>query len=85
MDKVIKMASRSDSAFHWTPKEILDSVLDDLKPGNRWDGRKKMLILCLDDLNGRYSVGHTMASLYYSQVISMMEVVKASMLREMGY
>ncbi len=85
MEKVIKLASRSDSSFHWTPGELLEHSLEELKPGAVWDGRKKMLILCLDDLDRQYSVSYRMAGMNYSQAIAMMEVVKASMLREMGY
>lgn len=77
-----KRATRNDE---WSVEDCLVDALEDVRAGERpADG---VLILFLDRAdaeNNQYSTGWQASNLRSTDIIALMEVVKATLLRDMG-
>ena len=83
MGDIVNMADHSDSSSLWTPEQMADQVAQDYRSGDR--SGTKALVLHLDTTDGQYSVGFTQAGMKATEMIALMRVVEANILREMGY
>ena len=72
------------SGMHRSPEHMLLEALEEVRNG-RWDNRKKMLVLTVDEENNSYRVNWMQAGMHMSQCLTMCEVAKALFLKEMNY
>jgi len=82
-DNTRSMAEHTRDASRWSPDQALEDAFEEIRSGRRQ--ANKVLVLFLDDSDGRYDVGFTQAGLSMSQAIALMEVAKPLFLDEMGY
>lgn len=78
--KVTKLINSSGDARHWSPKDALQSCLEDkgLYP--------KILILELDkDTNGLFKIKKTIAKMEFTDMITLLEAVKSDALANAGF
>lgn len=79
--EVVKIAPEKSTSY--SVEDMLEEELKDVKSG----GRKatKAVVIYLDDRNSMFDVNYGNAGLSCSQIIALLEVMKAKMLTEMGY
>ena len=46
MSKTIKLADVSESSLHWSPKQMLEKILEDFESGETKEPNKAIVILC---------------------------------------
>lgn len=84
-NNVIALASYSGNATHLSPEELLKQVSEEILDENsKIFGRKKMLIICLDDENGNYSASFRNAGLSCSEIVCLTEYIKRLSFELMG-
>lgn len=83
--KVVSIAEKTHSAMSWSPADVLNAALTDLAPGGAWEGRTKLVVLCLDESDGRYNVSNIISGLSSPEIVSILELAKAAVVRDMGY
>ena len=82
---VISLGGKTGDAFMVSPEQALKDALKETENGGCFEGRKKILILSLDDTNGKFSVNFIQAGMKMSECISVCEVSKAIFLKDMNY
>lgn len=84
--KVVNMSDMSDSAIHYGPEQALKDTIERIqKKQGGWDKCRKLLIIGLDDSDGEYHVGWRNAGMRGHQMLSLISVLKAIILRDMGH
>ena len=85
--KVIDMSEKAGNGFMRTPESALKDALESLgKEGEgAFEHGTKLLVLCLDDTEGQYSVTWVQAGLKMRECLSLCEVGKTLFLKEMNY
>lgn len=84
-DDVISLAEKTGDAFMVSQEDALKDALNECESGGCFEGRKKILILSVDDDGGQFEVNFIQAGMTMSQCISLCEVSKAIFLKEMNY
>ena len=82
--KVIKLADAANSGTHRSPENMLEEALKEVREG-QWAGRKKALVITVDEEDDSYIVNWMQAGLKMSQCVSLCEVAKVKFLTEMNY
>lgn len=83
MGKTIPIAFKMNDSHAWAVDQMCLECIEDIKNGDR--GNETALILTLDKTNNQYKSGYYIAGMTMSEAISLLEVVKATFLKEMGY
>jgi hypothetical protein len=83
MGKIVSLAEKSGSALHWSPEEMLEKALDDVRGGQR--KANKAIVVFLDDTEGRYHIGYNQSGMRLSELVALLEVVQADAIRDIGY
>lgn len=84
MKEVAKLSEFSGNGAH---RSAIDAIVDhksEIEDG-RLKGYEKVIIVSLNDNEGEYSVKWSQAGLKSSEMISLLEVAKMTMLGSMGY
>ena len=81
--KITHLSHRCSDGTKWTVEQMLEDALSDLREHRR--APTKAIVIFLDDESLKYDVGFSQAGLSLSQAISLIEVAKSSLLREIGY
>jgi len=68
-----------------TPEDVLRRALDKLESGERWAGRSKLIVVCVDDSDGQYDLGFIAANLKASEIIALADLLKSDIRHSMGY
>ena len=84
-NKVISLAEKTESSTMWSPEDALREALKDLEEGGRWEGRRKLIVLALDDEDGNYSVSYVNAGCKASEMLAILEIAKKVVEQSMGY
>lgn len=79
----LERAKRTNDNTTVTPAECCEDAAADLRSGER--KASKLLILTLDTEDGGYVPGWYAANLSASEMLALMEVARAVLLREMGF
>ena len=82
---VIQLADRSNNAAHISPVETLHRVIAEQEAGGEWEGRKKMLVISLDDEDGSFDVSFRNAGMSCSNILAAIRIMEYKMLMAMGY
>jgi hypothetical protein len=80
--KIKSLALKKEDGLLWSPVQMLEEMIREVKTGER--ACTKCLVISLDDSEGRYTTGHMQSGMSCSQMIALVEVFKAGMLRGMG-
>lgn len=81
-NEVIKFSEKSNSSFHWLPEDVLVEALKRVRSGE-WEGRRKIIVLSVDDTEGSFTVSELQSGMRLSQEITVLEFAKHSILKEM--
>lgn len=83
-DNIVNLSDATGNATYRSPEQCLRDISDNLigKHGAFKDG-KKVLVLCLDDTKGEYSVSWSQAGMKMSECISLCTIMRQCFLREM--
>jgi len=84
-DKIIKLVEATGDAKMWTPEQMLEYSLHEVQPGGGLVEVNKALVLFLTNTDGDYKVGYTQAGMSCSEMLALLEVAKAVLLKEMGH
>lgn len=84
-DNIISLGEKTGDAKMQSPEQALRDALNEFGEGGCFEGRKKILILSLDDAEGEYIVNFIQAGMKMSQCVSLCEVSKTIFLKEMNY
>jgi len=84
-DNVIKLAETTGDAKMWTPEQMLEYSLSEVRSGGGREDVNKALVLFLTTTDGVYDVGCTQAGMSCSEMLALLEVAKAVLLKDMGY
>jgi hypothetical protein len=84
-ENIISLSKKTGDAFMQSPEGALKDALKETGLGGCFEGRKKILILSLDDAEDEYNVTFLQAGMTMSQCVSVCEVAKAIFLKEMNY
>lgn len=68
-----------------SPEQCLEDCLKDIGQRGAFKNGKKLLVICVDDTDGHYSVSWAQAGMNMSQCLTACEVAKPLFLREMRY
>lgn len=80
---IVSLVDKSDSSAHWSPKDMMESEIEDIEAGE--NPSRKAIVLFLDDSEGRFHVSYSCAGLKSSEILSVLEIAKARILTLMGY
>lgn len=69
----------------WTPEQMLEEALSDVRTGKRTAQKAMVLFLDTSDKENNYIVGYSMSQISCSQAIALMRVAEAMFLSEMGF
>ncbi len=87
MSNIKEVAKLSEFSGNGNHRGAIDAVNDhkqELEDG-RLKGFEKVMIISLDDTDGNYSVKWSQAGLKSSEMLSLLEVAKTTLLGTMGY
>jgi len=84
-DNIIKLAETTGDAIMWTPEQMLEYSLREVQSGGEREEVNKAMVLFLTNTDGVYDVGCTQAGMSCSEMLSLLEVAKAILLKDMGY
>lgn len=82
---ISKMSEKSRSSLHTSPEQALRDGLDELGKRGAFKSGKKLLILALDDTDGKYDVSFINAGMKSSEVVALCEISKSLFKEDMGY
>lgn len=83
MASVISLAEKSGNANHWTVEQMLEDLLEEVRSGRRT--ATKAVVLLLDDSGERYDIGYRNAGMRLSELVTLMDVAKTDVKKDMGY
>lgn len=83
--KVVSLGDAANNSMMTSPESALKDALNDLKTGERWEGRKKLLVLCLDADKGMFDLGYINAGMKASELVALLECAKQMIFRDMNY
>lgn len=81
---VVSLAHRTGTCQFWSLEDMLKEALDEVENG-RFHKNSKAILIVLDDSEDKYMTSHKVVKLRYSEMVSLLDVIKASSLRAMGY
>jgi len=84
-DNVIKLAEATGDAKMWSPEQMLEYSLHEVQPGGGREEVNKALVLFLTNTDGAYDVNYTQAGMSCSEMLALLDVAKAVLLKDMGY
>ena len=84
-DDVISMANKLRDATLQTPEQALEDALKDIGELGAFKDGKKILIIGLDETDGKYDVSFIQAGMKMSECLALVEVAKIIFLKEMGW
>ena len=82
-NNVTHLSHRCSDGTRWTVEQMLEDALSEVKEHRRTP--TKAMVIFLDEESSNYDVGFSQSGLSMSQAISLIEVAKQSLLREMGH
>ena len=82
MSGVISMADKTNSSMHWSPEDVLVESLKRVREGD-WKGRKKILVLSIEDDDGTFLISELQSGMRLSQELAVLEFAKYCILKEM--
>ena len=85
MGDLISLSEKTNDATLRPPMQALEEAIKHCQEGGLLEGRRKILILSLDDANGEYKVNFIQSGMNMSQCLTVCEVAKAVFLAEMNY
>jgi len=86
MTEVTYMADKKDDARMLAPEQLLQRVLvDEVGKVGAFKEGKKVLVIALDDIDGRYDVSFRQCGMAMSECIALARVAETLFLQEMGY
>ena len=84
--KITSLGNHACNALMVTPTQCLQDCLEnDIGKRGAFKKGKKMIILVLDDTEGCYITNFTQAGLKFSEIVSLLELMKSHIKVEMGY
>jgi len=83
-DNIISLADQTDRGDLRSPESMFLEVAADHADDGINDNKKAMAI-SLDTANGEYNISWYQAGMKCSEMLTMLEVTKAIILRDMGY
>ena len=83
MSNIIDLSEKTGLSKHWSPEDALAKAQEYAKEGGKWHGRKKIIILSINQEEEVYEVSEVRAGMRNSEAIMALEYVKASLLLEM--
>jgi len=84
-DNIINLADATGDAKMWTPEQMLEYSLNEVRSGGGREEANKALVLFLTTTDGVYDVGCNQAGMSCSEMLALLEVAKAILLKDMGY
>jgi hypothetical protein len=85
-DNVINMGKATENSMLITPEQCLKDCLEnDLGKRGAFKDGKKILIIALDDTEGRYSFSFSQAGLKVSEIIGLLSILKKYFINLMGF
>ena len=81
---IISIADAAGSGTHRSPENMLEEALKEVREGS-WEGRKKMIVITVDEDDDSYIVNWMQAGMRMSQCMALCEVAKVKFLTEMNY
>jgi len=84
-DNVIKLVEATGDAKMWTPEQMLEYSLHEVQPGGGREDVNKAIVLFLTTTDGVYDVNYTQAGMSCSEMLALLDVAKAVLLKDMGY
>ena len=82
---VVSLSEIANNGAMRTPEQCLQDCLNDIGKRGAFKDGKKLLVLCLNEADGNYSVSWAQAGMKMSECLSLIEVSKMELLREMNY
>lgn len=82
-DKVISLVNAASDLDE--PEQMLRKVLEELEPGGKLHGRRKMLVISVDDSDSNYDVSWRHTGMRCSEMLGMLDIVASTFRKEMGY
>jgi hypothetical protein len=81
------MALAKDDAKLWVPKDMLRDAIQDIEKAKPDETRSapKAIVIWLDDRNGEYTISFNQAGMKSSEILGLLEVAKATILRGIGH
>lgn len=80
-DNVVFMADVKDDAGLWSIPDMLESAKKEFKAGKI--KANKAIVVFLDDTESSYNVTHYQVDMRRSEIVSLMEFVKATMISQL--
>ncbi len=80
----INRANETHDATQWTPEDVLHDAIQGIKDGRIAPNKIIVLMLddTIDDAGKRYDVRYSQSSMYRTEMISLIEVFKHQLMRE---
>lgn len=85
MTNIIDLGKKSGDAGHTSPRAALEDAISCLGKEGAFKKGNKLLVLCLDDTDGKYEISFINAQMKMSQCVCLCEVSKQLFLKEMNY
>ncbi len=77
--KVIKLINHTGSAKSWGPQDVCDALQEDINSGKVG---KKLLVLHVDQENGRFNTSFLQCGMSASEMIMLLEIAKQDIYRQ---
>lgn len=85
-DKVVSISDHSKAdARHVSPEKVLADTLKDIKEDPEYGKYNKCFVVLLGDGDERYDTAYKNAQMSGSEILALLEIVKSTVKREMGY
>ena len=85
MADVISLAEHQCNSTLWTPEDALRDALATVQADGKWAGWPKLVVLALDDRDGAYHSAYVNAGMQSSEMLALLRVIEARLLKGMGY
>jgi hypothetical protein len=82
---VLQLVDHSNNAAHISPVEALQRVIAEHEPGGELEGRKKLIVISLDDEGGYFDVTFRNAGVSCSDIMAALRITEYKILKAMGY
>ena len=83
--KVVYLGEFAMNSQMLTAEQTMKLVIEDLNKEDRWKGMDKVLVVALDDKNENYDVVFRQCGMSMSDILSLLDVFKSIVLKNMGY
>lgn len=86
VEKITNISTKTRSSLSSSPEQILNEALKLLESeGTSFYQCKKMIIIALDDNDGKYDINYKNAGMSCSECIAVVELLKVILKKQMGY